>query len=295
MIVGGAAVVVPILTLFIAIHGSLFSEYAVGAASIGFGFSNLMDRFYAVFVDASATYGVPLSILIAQPWLALLAPLAAAWAIIDSKNGMLPVICVALSVLTYVAYNDFSPLNVFKYFLIHYIVWIFPIIAAGGIAGAVIFARRRLFWMFGLVALPAIAISLIKLDPATVGVAAAGNNARSYKLNFSARQRVDAIDLAGATTTAPFGGTIETFGLSVDGRELSLYRGYRMFAVRGGLRVLFDTKVQASTIDITLPASIELPRDEPARILATRFDAALRFGWPPDTSMLATITKDQKE
>ena len=290
MIAGSAAVVAPALILFLAIHGTLASEYAIGAGTIvGFGFSNLAERAYAVFVDASTTYGVPLSVLVAQPWLGVLAPFAVAWAIANSKNGMLPIICVTLSVLTYVAYNDFSPLNVFKFFLIHYIVWIFPMVTAGGIAGAMFFAKRSSLWIFGLAALPAIAVVLIKLNPVTVGVAVAGDAERTYKFSFNSRQDVDALDLAGATTTAPYGGTIETIGLSVNGRELPLYGGYRMFAVQGGLRVLFDTKVRASTIEISLPVSVELPRNEQARILATRFEPVVRFGWPPDTSMLASI------
>ena len=210
MIVGGAAVVVPAVVLSLAIHGSLLSEtYAASVGYIGFGFSNVMERAYAVFVDASTTYGVPLSVLIAQPWLALLALFAVAWAIADVKNGMLPVICAACSVLTYVAYNDFSPLNVFKSYLIHYIVWIFPIITAGGIAGAMLFARRRSFWMFGLAVVPAIAIVSIKLNPVTVGIADRGDAERSYRFTFDSRQDVDAIDVAGATTTAPDRGTTE--------------------------------------------------------------------------------------
>lgn len=49
---------------------------------------------------------------------------------------------VVISTLAYLAYNDFWPFNILRFFLIHYLVWTLPFLAAGGLAGVRLIVRE---------------------------------------------------------------------------------------------------------------------------------------------------------
>lgn len=150
---GGACLVIgPVIALSLAVHGGIDMPYVKASSRIGLSIVDLPERAFAILLDASTTFGEPLSLFRAAPLLFVAVPLSFAWAFLDRRNGLLPIAVAAASILTYLAYNDFGPHNIFRFLLVHYIVWTVPVFLAGGLAGFLLLARRQRWIMLGLLA-----------------------------------------------------------------------------------------------------------------------------------------------
>ena len=144
----GAAAAVSILllygTLSWLIYGGLATPYHEEVREIGASMSDFHERAYAILIDAGITHEEPGAALSAlQPWLIIAVPLAVAWAVIDLKRGLLAVAAVAVSLVSYISYNDFWPYTFVRLSLIHYVSWTLPILTAAGYAGAAVMIREK--------------------------------------------------------------------------------------------------------------------------------------------------------
>ncbi len=96
-LLGTIAIVVPVLLLTFSIHGGLSSPYRSVSTTIGLSPASIPYRALATLLD-SATYGTGQSLFDLAPLLFLAVPLALAWAVLDRRNGLLPMAVVLVAV-----------------------------------------------------------------------------------------------------------------------------------------------------------------------------------------------------
>jgi hypothetical protein len=123
VVVGG------ILLLNRSIFGSWRTPYETISAGIGFNSFPATQKAFALIIDAKPFFGLDdTALLLHFPWLLLLPP-GIVYFIRRQKWGAVGVLLsIAATYAVYFAYNDFWPGNMFRYHLIHYLFWTFPIL-----------------------------------------------------------------------------------------------------------------------------------------------------------------------
>jgi hypothetical protein len=273
-----AITVAPFLAVHIAIHHSISSQYAEAVRDIGFELGSLFDRAYGVLIDARASYEETETVFSTVPWLYFLAPLALAGALMRPWSAGLAASAAVMSIISYLAFNDFSPWNLFHYTVVHYIVWTLPVLTALGVYGAAILHQSGRPLLIGVLALsiPALVILFpmraVRVGPTSVTIDRSAAEGTTYKIVFASRQVVDAVDFVGAGYGNLLGAIQTRFRVLVDGQSVPLYRGYRLLPFNGKMRLLFSTHFVAHEIEVELKEPItSMPAAENVVPLAFRF------------------------
>ena len=280
-LLGSIAVVGPVLVLTFSIYGGLLSPYQTMSAEVGMSPASIPYRALATLLD-SATFGISHSLFDVAPLLFLAAPLALVWAVLDRRNGLLPVTVALVAIATYLSYNDFSPLNIFRFFLVHYIVWTFPIFVAGGVAGLLLLVRARRWAALAAcgvlvpVLLASLTLSERGVPDARIAIRDQGEDQVLYTLALDSPRKVHAVDFARARTPSDSGLPLEEFDVRVDGVPLLLFKGYRAIAIQNGVRFLFTRPVTAERIEIALGGTIANKPAVEGRVRAVAFRPALK-------------------
>ena len=258
---GCVVVAGPLLALTVSIHHGLSSSYTDTIKYIGMSLSDLPQRAVDLFIDAGPSYGEPNAALLGLlPWLPILGPLALVGATLRWRELLAPVALVVASFLTYLAYNDFGPTNVLHFFLIHYVVWTFPVIAACGLCMAVSIVQRPVSAIPCIVAI----LCFCTIGALRVELKLAYSHVESrtvpggsaFNLTFSEKTHLDAIDLPAnkALVEAPNVGN--PLRLDVDGEPLRTFTGYRLLNLPGRLRVMFMRPVDATLVSFWIPGVV---------------------------------------
>ena len=113
-----------IVFINIRIFDSWKTPYDKISQEIGFFALPFSFKSYWLLIDGMTFYGESAPALILRfPWL-LLAPATAVFWIIKERVPALSTIATAIgSLLFYLNYNDFSPSNIYRFMLIHYLTW----------------------------------------------------------------------------------------------------------------------------------------------------------------------------
>lgn len=261
-IIGAGVTLALYAALSLAIYGGLATPYQDVVRGIGTSFSDFHERAYAILIDAAVTHGEPRAALAhLQPWLTVAIPLAIGWALIDLENGLPIVAAVSVSLTSYIAYNDLWPFALLRFFLIHYLVWTLPILLAAGLAGAVAMVRdKRWIVLGGALASAAVLASLrivaFEVPPSKVSVEARSTGETRYDIRFDRPRDVDAIDIVGAVALDATAVTVRPLGVERDGSSLEIFSGYRPLQLPSGLRICFNTHVEAAHLAFVLDKSI---------------------------------------
>lgn len=189
---------------------------------------------------------------------------------------------IGLSILIYLAYNDFAPLNVFRFQLLHYFTWWIPVIAAAGVAGLYsIIESKRPKTVLSVIALSALALASYRAQPVSV---AAESSTQTWldaetarvAIAFSKSEDLDAVDFPGLTFNDWTRLTSNQFEFSSDGTTLKVFRHYRVVPFPGGIRIIFnaDISVQNLQMDLTDPIT-GLDRDKGIVVRPLRFNGRL--------------------
>ena len=93
---------------------------------------------------------------------------------------------------------------------------------------------------------------------------------------------MSAIDFLGAVTQEP----IEHATITVDGRTLDLFSGYRIYNMAGGLRLAFRAPVAGSTVDVRLPSTVQNVSADPTTVAPIQFSVIWSPGVPPTATGL---------
>jgi hypothetical protein len=284
---GAAAIVlIPVALMTWRIHDGVASPYVAEAAAIGMSLSDVHERAVAILLGAASTFGeAGTAVFELQPWHFLAFPLALAWAARDARMGLVPVMTALASLLVYLSFNDFWPFNVMRFSLIHYIVWLLPVMTAAGLAGAVLLVRRREWTTLGVAAAVALALACYRVEPRLVAAEAIGVTAdgpsTTYTLSFDRPVELDAIDIAGATGSHPVNLTWEQIRLVADGLALERFRGYRLIGVNGGIRITFNRHVFAERLEFDLTSAIGNHPQDAALVRPLWFEGTFAPFWRP--------------
>lgn len=131
---GGAALVVAVILgvawLNLHVHGQWRSSYEMASTQmVGFFSYPVSYKFYWLFVDGHALFReTEPALLFRYAWLALAIPGVVFW--IRREGAAAVAGCGALGVnwFVYVNYNDLLPSDVYRFTLIHYLAWGFPLL-----------------------------------------------------------------------------------------------------------------------------------------------------------------------
>lgn len=280
-----AVVLMPILGVLVAVHGGLRGPYLAAASAVGMSLSDIHERASDILLSATTTHGtVDTAVFELQPWLFAAFPLALVWGIREWRHGLVPVATALVSLLVYLAFNDLSPVNIMRFSLVHYIVWLLPVVTAAGVAGAVLLVRNQRWMAISAVAVIALALASYRVEtntivPDLIRVVPAGD-LTSYQLLFVPRRELDAIDLAGASA-APLNLQWGHIRILVNDRPLERLSGYRLIPVEGGIRIILNRHVSARRLEFDLgPVIVNHPRSE-AMIRCVRFRSTFAPFWRP--------------
>jgi len=167
MLTGGAVFAVfPVAVALINLKafGSIKTPYEQGSAAVGFFSYPILLKLYSLFVDGLPLFGLAdTALLLRMPWL-ILVPVGLASAVRTQRSGVLAILAGgALCFAAYVAYNDFSPLNIYRFGLIHYLCWTLPLFflfAYLAVVKLAVFRPAALAWLLVSVVL----LTLVRVE-----------------------------------------------------------------------------------------------------------------------------------
>ncbi len=225
----------------LAVFGSWNSPYVqVSLAAVGFNSYPATFQWFWLLVDGSVFFGEEGAALVFRyPWL-LLVPSGAIWWI--RRDGVKVAIILATVLLSwglYFRYNDFVPSGIFRFSLIHYLTWSFPLLFGLAVAGGWFGWRDRICRM-GLVLAVLLAVIMTGLDlservlPVEVGPGWAKlPESRPLWVQFPK----EPLEKSGA--------------IRLDGRALQESRDYHIPYVPSDLRLLLGCRAQGTKLELT--------------------------------------------
>jgi hypothetical protein len=211
-----------------AIYGTLATPYLQATALVGFTPSAIPKKLVLVLIDPSSAYVMEAkSLLNYFPWMITAVPgfffLARRLPLATAGLGG----AVVSTVIIHCAYNDFTTRSIFTFRLIHYILWIVPIVGLFcyvTFRNAVRAMHPALFSTFLM--LPTVTVAMVGLQPTP------------------SRERFEIIEVQKASNP-------EARLVKLDGKQLTPFYGYYDYTQGGGIeRLYFRKSISARKIEI---------------------------------------------
>jgi hypothetical protein len=234
--------------------GSPVGSYIQVAGSNGFFLTDLAEKFVSIWLDGFTLYGEPNAGLTERyPWL-LVSLAGLIWVLIRGDGALRSVaVAIVLLFVLYLPYGDLLPNGLWRFKNIHYFKWTFPFLALFAVLliKQTWFAwrerRGRFLTSTLLLGIPFLMLSLhIVLD--TVPVFTRTNNNQENILFELSSKPIDFVDfrgLSGGFTEVYFG----SHRLTLDGKELTQVRDYRLLPMPWGVRLLFIRPLSGRSIE----------------------------------------------
>lgn len=210
--------------------------------AVGFLGYPLLHKVYGLAVDGGTFFGETESALLFRyPWLFLALPGAVWWVRRQGGAAVAALLALALNWGLYVSYNDFLPSAVYRFSLIHYLTWSFPVLFALAVA-AVRHGWRgrggRVAWtVSGLLAVLATGVTL---EPRTLVAPVSPG-------------RVDALpDVRPLWVQFPGEDLAKVWQLRIDGRSLAEAHDFQIPYVPSDLRLMLGLNARGRVL-ATLP------------------------------------------
>lgn len=252
-LIGILTAIAPLTLLNLAIYGSsILGAYGSTSTSIGLSFYNIPERFFWIFADPSSVWNEGSGILDAYPWLYILLPFFL-FAFLHQIKNIWPafLLCIS-SLIIYLSYNDFSPHNVFRFHLIHYIAWMFPLFCGLGLYGIIQFVKtpEKYFivvlavwvgWVSGTQAVIPIQVSNLAIKEGY------------FSITLPSNSNVSGVDVFGVISDDWMRTSTSDLRLEIDGRKLTPFNGYKVTPIKSGIRVIFNQKVYGQLINFQIP------------------------------------------
>ncbi|MBF0538821.1 MAG: hypothetical protein HQL03_11290 [Nitrospirae bacterium] len=253
-------------------YGSyVLTPYLTAVSGGGFSLDNVPYKAYMIFIESSSFSGISCDSLLRYfPWGVLIGP-GLVYALRQDRWRILTLIVSLLTpLLFYLSYNDFDYSTVFKYQVIHYIGWTFPLWALFGFL-TVRYACLLSWKVFGpALALPILLVLFLRLDVATVkcdcDVYAASSEAPSresrssaivrytggekviLRVKFNAPGGVNGFYLS----EWPWGDAGNTLSLIGDDKVMTPLRDYKLFNSSSGVVILFTRARSFNTLALSV-------------------------------------------
>ncbi|MBF0338366.1 MAG: hypothetical protein HQL05_11090 [Nitrospirae bacterium] len=255
-------------------YGSyVLTPYLTAVSAGGFSLNNVLYKAYMIFVESYSFSGLSYGSLLGYfPWLVILLP----GLIYALKRYGLRILILIVSLLAsflfYIPYNDCDYSSIFKYLVIHYITWTFPLLALFAYL-TVRDAWRYISWRvfsFALI-LPILLVLFIRLDVVKVncncdiyvlsdtvsGVHKAnsshvirytGAEKTILKVKFNSPETFNGFYISGW----PWGDNSSILRLISDDKSMTPFRDYKIFVGNSGIVILFTRPRSFSTLELSV-------------------------------------------
>jgi hypothetical protein len=205
---------------------------------IGFFSYPVSLKFFWLFVDGGPLFGESEpALLFRYPWLFLVLPAAIFVLRRERARGAALLAAVAVNVILYVNYNDLLPSDLFRFTLIHYIAWTFPILFLLAAAACRYIADSR--WTqfgFGASAVLFIFCVGLQLEPRGLAVNPAPDGGVILPATRPLLVHVSGLPMESVS------------GLRLEGRALVEYSEYVAPYLPSDLRILLGTRTGGSLL-----------------------------------------------
>jgi hypothetical protein len=250
IITGASLMLIPLGVVNYAIHTNIFGGgYISLSSNIGVSFHNIVERFYWIFINGEAIWNDGPAIISVFPLVVFMFPLAIWLALFNAKKFAAPMALVVSNILIYLSYNDFSPHNVFRFNLIHYISWCFPVIICFGLLALLEALKARRY--IAILMLVSTVALITRIHEVVVPISVVSDIKDSkIKLNLHSKVKIDGVDLIGYSDADWMRLTTTDFQLYVDGVKIDVFNGYKVSPIESGVRVIFNKPVAARIISI---------------------------------------------
>ena len=163
-----ALVVLGVALMNLRVVGQWQTTYErVSSESIGFFGYPVSYKLYWLLVDGQPLFGeLEPALLFRYPWLMLCLPAAVFLLQRERGAGLAVLATVTLNFALYLNYNDLLPSDIYRFTLIHYLSWAFPLLFLLAAAACRHFSRSGWIQMgFGLAAISALVVSGLTMEP----------------------------------------------------------------------------------------------------------------------------------
>jgi hypothetical protein len=233
-----AVTIVAVGLVNLAVFDSWHSRYEqVSMEAVGFfSFPAVMQWFW-LLVDGKVFFGEEsTALLLRYPWLLLAIPGMVWWVRQGGMSTVAALMTVTMSWVMYGSYNDFVPSGLFRYSLIHYLTWSFPLLFGVAVAGLWRGWRERPTQVaLAVTGLLAVAITGAQLEERLLSAAVAPGEielpaTRPLWVKYPTERLERVVDLR------------------LDGRQLQESRDYHIPYVDSDLRLLLGTNTAGSRL-----------------------------------------------
>ena len=226
------------------VFGSWRTPYeAASMETVGFFGYPVSYKFFWLFLEGMPLFGeVEPALLWRYPWLWFAVPAAVWWVRREGGAGAAAVGAVTLNAFVYLNYNDLTPAGIYRFTLIHYLAWWFPLMFLAVVAAAKAVAvaggaRRLARWAVAGVAVALIGAG-VRLEPRTDVVREERNGGWKVRdarpvLVRARQERVERVK-----------------ELRLDGRELVEPSQYLVPYVPSDLNVLLGRKARGEVLTV---------------------------------------------
>ena len=243
--------VAAVVALNYSVFGSFWSAYDKVLRGIGVGSYPLAWKLHLLFLDGSPVFHETEPMLVNHyPWLLCCLPGIIIFVGRFGIGGLGLLTTIGATFILYLEYNDFWPSNVFRYQLVHYLVWALPLLAL------IAYAGLRDCWKLRVTRWSLLSI------PAFLFVASGSNLVENRLPSIevgSTRQSQIADTTAGRPDWVLFAGASKAPQMVSNGRPLILKRDFVDIPRADGFAVLFAPHV-------VMPVSLALDDSETSRI-----------------------------
>ncbi|HVT72602.1 MAG TPA: hypothetical protein VHD61_05660 [Lacunisphaera sp.] len=250
------------------VFGAWRSPYeALSVERIGFLGYPFSYKLHWLLVDGRPLFGETApALLFRYPWLCLAVPGAVHWLGRKGAAAAAGLLAMATSWLLYVNYNDFLPSDIYRFNLIHYLAWTFPVLFLLAAAAVLHGWRERPTRIgFGVAAGLVLLASGLQLDEAPLPAE------RETGWNLPPHRPL-LVHFAGEPAAA-------VTRLRLDGRPLAEYADYLTALEPADLRLLLGRRAGGMRLSTEPPGSLGGPPQ-----LST-----LKWGWRLEGGRLAGV------
>jgi hypothetical protein len=236
-----AAAVAFVGGLNVAIFGQWRTPYEMASMeTVGFFGYPISFKLFWLFVDGWPLFGeTEPALLWRYPWLFLVLPAAVWWVQREGAAGVAALSAVGVSALLYSNYNDLLPSDIYRFTLLHYLSWWFPLMFV------VAWAACRRGWRNGVVragfaeaALLLVVCAGLRLEPRALAAQVETIAENAWRLPEARPLLVECAGVPMETVTQ----------LRLDGRPLVEYSQYLVPYVPSELKMLLGRKASGAVL-----------------------------------------------
>lgn len=257
----GVLAAVAFVELYLAIYGWNRSEYIAHSARFGLHSSMIPFRFYTLFIDPVGFYGDGKGIIERWPMVAI-GLIALAYCVVFVRRfWAFPAAALGPTGI-YLSYPDFLPENVWRYNVIHYLKWTFPVMALCAVVAGHDLWRRRTVSRFAFPIALGLASVLIRYNAVALPASSERDGADALSMDLGHPALVASLRVTGASGAYKVMTAEGPHRLYLDGQEFDhLYDFKTLQAPNGTVYVVLNRPRDTRRLQLIFADGIKLAPD----------------------------------